>query len=69
MVVHIVDGECYLCREWRGFVWNGKLNALGQYFHPLYFSNLSNDQDLVTSIGNDCLEKFEEIKVSFFYST
>lgn len=26
--------------EFRGFVWNGNLNAIGQYYHLFYFKNL-----------------------------
>jgi len=56
------------CREWnrdvtiesefRGFVWGGQLNALGQYFHPLHFGALPAMQ---AQIAADCRHFFSKI--------
>jgi hypothetical protein len=45
--------------EFRGMVWNKQLNALGQYFHPLHFPQLTAVQQ---QIGGDCRAFFDEIK-------
>mmetsp|Transcript_94250 Transcript_94250/g.228855 ORF Transcript_94250/g.228855 Transcript_94250/m.228855 type:complete len:423 (-) Transcript_94250:422-1690(-) len=42
--------------EWRGFVWGGTLNALGQYYHPLFFPSLPG---IVDTVGSDCKAFFE----------
>jgi len=42
--VHIVlrrwDGAIPSSNEFRGIVWQGKMNAVSQYYHPLYFPQL-----------------------------
>lgn len=45
--------------EWRGFVWNGKLNALGQYYHPIMFPCLLTE-GFAQEVGRDCLTFFEK---------
>ena len=47
--------------EWRGFVWDGKLNALGQYFHSLYFEELQ-DPATLEKVASNVQAFFEEIK-------
>lgn len=44
--------------EWRGFVWGGTLNGLGQYYHPLMFPELQ-VEGLTEKVGQDCLRFFE----------
>lgn len=52
---HRITPKC----EFRGFVWNYHLNAIGQYWHSLYYPDL---QDLKEKIASDCLTFFEGIK-------
>jgi hypothetical protein len=47
---------CPKC-EFRGFVINGELTCVGQYWHKLYFAELKNVKD---QIGKDCLDFFNE---------
>lgn len=51
--------EVKLHSEWRGFVWGGTLNALGQYYHPLYFPCLAED-GMAERVGEDCARFFNE---------
>lgn len=45
--------------EFRGFVWDGKLNCIGQYYHVLHFPGLAEVRERV---GADCLAFFATIK-------
>mmetsp|Transcript_29291 Transcript_29291/g.91018 ORF Transcript_29291/g.91018 Transcript_29291/m.91018 type:complete len:369 (-) Transcript_29291:261-1367(-) len=41
------DGPIPLENEFRGIVWDGKLNALGQYYHPLFFPELADARERI----------------------
>ena len=47
--------------QYRAFVWDGKLNALGQYWHSLHWPDLV---DLKDDVAADCLSFFEIIRAS-----
>jgi hypothetical protein len=49
--------------EFRGFVWDRKLNCIGQYWHSLYFPHLQNPE-IQRQIAEDCLQFFETLKDS-----
>jgi hypothetical protein len=49
--------------EFRGFVWDRKLNCIGQYWHSLYFPHLQ-DPVIQRKIAEDCLQFFETLKDS-----
>ena len=49
--------------EFRGFVWDRKLNCLGQYWHSLYFPELQSTE-AQECISRDCLALFEKLKDS-----
>jgi hypothetical protein len=61
--MHIVlrrwDGAIPIEREFRGIVWNGELNAIGQYYHPLHFPQLD---ELQKEISADLCEVYEELR-------
>jgi len=59
VVVRAWDKRITLASEFRGFVWNNRLNCLGQYYHPLYFPDLL---PLQSQISEDCLRFFELVK-------
>lgn len=59
VVVRAWDSRvCPQC-EFRGFVWDSKLNALGQYWHSLFFPELL---PLKEQVAMDCLAFFDELK-------
>lgn len=47
--------------EFRGFVWDGQLNCIGQYWHSLYWPHL---KELKDQIASDCRQFFEKIRDS-----
>lgn len=59
LVLRRWDGPIPIANEFRGIVWNGSLNALGQYYHPLMFPEMLNQKD---RIKDDLLAVFEEIR-------
>jgi len=61
IVIRSWDPRVTLQSEFRSFVWNKKMNCMGQYFHPLYFPEL---QDKKEQIAADCLSLFDKIKDS-----
>ena len=49
-------------REFRAFVWNRSLNAIGQYYHTFYFPALASEAEQVkTEIENIYIKKVEGI--------
>jgi hypothetical protein len=50
--------------EWRGFVWNGTLNAVGQYYFFLYFEELQGKE---VEIAEKFQAFFNEIKGSIHH--
>lgn len=54
------DGALPIYSEFRGFVWEGKLNAVGQYVYNLYFEELQDDQRL-RCIERDIREAWAEL--------
>jgi len=61
--LHIVlrrwDGAIPIEREFRGIVWNGELNAVGQYYHPLHFPQL---EGLRQEISSDLRKVYDELR-------
>jgi hypothetical protein len=56
LVARAWDPRLSLQSEWRGIAWGGQLTCLCQYFHPLFFSEVS---DKVSVIESDCRKMFE----------
>lgn len=61
LVIRAWDSRIRPQCEFRGFVWDRKLNCIGQYWHSLYFPEL---QPLQDAIARDCLLFFEGLKES-----
>lgn len=61
LVIRAWDSRIVPQCEFRGFVWDRKLNCIGQYWHSLYYPELIGIKDQVAS---DCLEFFELLKDS-----
>eukprot|EP00475_Leptophrys_vorax_P038547 TRINITY_DN6819_c0_g2_i1.p1 TRINITY_DN6819_c0_g2~~TRINITY_DN6819_c0_g2_i1.p1 ORF type:complete len:280 (+),score=79.91 TRINITY_DN6819_c0_g2_i1:113-952(+) len=51
--------------EWRGFVWDGTLNAVGQYYFFSYFEELQGKEK---EIGEKFVAFFDEIKGSIHHT-
>lgn len=56
LVIRAWDSRVTPQCEYRGFVWDGKLNCVGQYWHSLYFPQLVAIKD---QVAKDLLEFFE----------
>lgn len=61
LVVRGFDARMRPQCEFRAFVWGGRLTALGQYWHSLYFPELQ-DAAVQKRIAADVAALFEEIK-------
>lgn len=61
LVLRQWDSRITPVTEFRGFVWNGQLNCIGQYWHSLYWPHLKTLKD---QIASDCREFFEKIRSS-----
>lgn len=48
-----------ITQEFRGFVWNRSLNAIGQYYHSIFFPDLDSQKEEIKQI----LSKFFEEKI------
>jgi len=61
--LHIVlrrwDGPIPIANEFRGIVWGGQLNALGQYYHPLLFPEMLSRR---AEIEADLRATYEELR-------
>merc|ERR1712032_293110 len=49
VVLRRYDGAIPIANEFRGIVWGGALNALGQYYHPLVFPELEEHRGRIES--------------------
>jgi len=49
VVLRRYDGAIPIANEFRGIVWDGSLNALGQYYHPLVFPELEGQRGRIES--------------------
>ncbi|CAK0857841.1 unnamed protein product [Prorocentrum cordatum] len=47
VVLRRYDGALPIASEFRGIVWGGALNALGQYYHPLVFPELQGQRERI----------------------
>jgi hypothetical protein len=61
LVIRAWDARITPQCEFRGFVWDRKLNCVGQYWHSLYYPELEGIKEQVAA---DCLEFFELLKDS-----
>lgn len=61
LVLRQWDSRVVPVSEFRGFVWNGQLNCIGQYWHSLYWPHL---KDLKDQVASDCRQFFEKIRSS-----
>lgn len=61
IIIRIWDERVTLQSEFRGFCWNGELNCLGQYYHPLYFEELQSPE-VQAQIIHDCCGLFNILK-------
>jgi len=61
--LHIVlrrwDGPIPIANEFRGIVWEGQLNAVGQYYHPLVFPELHSQMGAIEA---DIRATYEELR-------
>lgn len=66
--LHVVlrrwDGAIPIELEFRGIVWNGELNTIGQYYHPLHFPQLEELRDQICTdlrkVYNDLRPRLSE---------
>lgn len=61
LVVRAWDARMRPQCEFRAFVWGGKINALGQYWHSLFFPELQ-DPALLAKVSADIVTLFESIR-------
>eukprot|EP00929_Paragymnodinium_shiwhaense_P052031 TRINITY_DN26099_c0_g1_i1.p1 TRINITY_DN26099_c0_g1~~TRINITY_DN26099_c0_g1_i1.p1 ORF type:complete len:355 (-),score=95.54 TRINITY_DN26099_c0_g1_i1:219-1283(-) len=59
LVLRRWDGALPIASEFRGIVWDGHMNALGQYYHPLVFPEMMEQRE---EIAKDIAAVYEGLK-------